>query len=72
MSSRHKVLSVKLMCEYLIPSSSYYIAIAVHKIPLTATTTHNFLFQMKHIVIEEFVEFFICEVDAELLKGVDL
>lgn len=27
---------------------------------------------MKHIMIEKFVEFFICEVDAELLKGVDL
>lgn len=27
---------------------------------------------MKHIVIEEFVKFLICEVYAELLKRIDL
>ena len=36
------------------------------------TKAYNLLLQCKHIVVEEFVEFLIGVVDAELLKGVDL
>lgn len=32
---------------------------------------YNFLFQRKHIVIKEFVQFLICIVDAKLLERVD-
>lgn len=34
--------------------------------------THNLLLQSKHIVIEELVQLFIREIDAQLLEWVDL
>lgn len=41
----------------------------------TTTTTHfhtyNFLFQREYVMIEEFVQFLIRIVDAQLLKRID-
>lgn len=34
--------------------------------------SYRFLFQSKDIVVEKLVQFLVGEVDAELLKGVDL
>ncbi len=33
---------------------------------------YNFLLQVKDVVIEEFMELLVGEVDAKLFKGVDL
>ena len=39
---------------------------------LVCNTSYNLLFQGKYIMVEEFVQFLVCVVDAELLKRVDL
>ena len=72
MSSRHKVLSVKLMWEYLIPSSSYYEVLKEVKRCGQKENAYDFLLKVEDIVIEEFVELFIGEVDTQLLEGVHL
>ena len=36
------------------------------------TETHYFLLQMKDVVVEELVKLFVGEVDAKLLKRIDL
>lgn len=85
MSSRHSVLSVNVMCEYLIPSSLYCKQHThTHRIKLRGSIeeetlilkvcvqVYRLLLQSKDIVVEKLVQLFICEVDAELLKGVCL
>ena len=44
----------------------------VDEIPLDALTLVFLLFQDEHVVVEELLEFLIGQVDAQLLKGVEL
>lgn len=41
-----------------------------HCIYFLLANTHNFLFERKHIVIEELVQLFICVINAKLLKRI--
>lgn len=44
----------------------------VNELPLNPFLFVFLLFQHKHVVVEKLLQFFIGEVDAELLKGVEL
>lgn len=69
------------MCENFISSCLYCAARLerenVHYYFITSCRrrpifhTYNFLFQRKHVVIEEFMQFLVGVVDAQLLKRID-
>lgn len=40
--------------------------------PINTLTFVLFLFEYKHVVIEELLQLFICKVDAQLLKAIEL
>lgn len=76
MSSRHSVLSVNVIWEYLIPSSLYCVRIVsqqwIMQDCILIYMCYRLLFQGKDIVVEKLVQLLIGEVDTQLLKGVSL
>lgn len=76
MSSRHSVLSVNVICEYLIPSSLYCMRIVsqqwIMQNWILIYMCYRLLFQGEDIVVEKLVQLLIGEVDTQLLKGVSL
>lgn len=44
----------------------------INESPFDPFTLVLFLFQHKHVMVKELLEFLVCEVNAELLKTVEL
>lgn len=77
-NSKHCVLSVNWMWSKTISSWRYWRGegreignfIQSNYLITTLSLTHHFLFQGKDVVVEEFVQFLVGVVDAELLEGI--
>ncbi|KAA0190733.1 hypothetical protein HAZT_HAZT001468 [Hyalella azteca] len=53
-------------------NTSLQIKTKVNKDPVNALSLIFFLLQYKHVMVEELLEFFICEIDTQLFEAIEL